>query len=118
MKVSDTTAAGVATATGAGGVVAAACCCVLPLALAGVGVGATGLAKLGPLHAPFSAVALVAVITGWFLYSRRKRACAARADCAPPSSVTLSLLIAASAFVVLSASWPFIEARLVDMLGG
>jgi mercuric ion transport protein len=118
MKFSDTTAAGVATASGLGGVIAAACCCVLPLALAGVGVGATGLARFGPLHAPLSAIALVAVIGGWFLHSRRKRACAAGMDCAPSSPVTLSLLIAASALVALSASWPFIEAPLMNMLGG
>ncbi len=118
MRVSDTAVAGVATASGVGGVIAAASCCVLPVALAGLSVGASGLAGFDWLHTPLSAIALLAVVGGWFLYFRRRRACAAGPDCAPPSPVTPSLLVAASILVVLSALWPFIEAPLTKTLGG
>jgi len=101
--------------TGIGGVGAAAACCVLPLALASVGVGATGLAALGPLHAPLSAIALLAIIGGWFFFVRRRRACAAGADCQPPAPSTLPLLSVATAFVALAAVWPFIEAPLMRL---
>ena len=100
---------------GFGGVGAAAACCVLPLALASIGIGASGLAALGPLHTPLSAIALVAVVAGWFFYLRKRRACAAGADCSPPASSTLSFLVAATAFVALSAIWPFIESALMSL---
>ena len=116
MKVSDKAVAGVATASGLAGLLAAASCCVLPLALAGIGVGMSGLTTLVPLHAPLSAVALVAVIGGWFLYYRRKRACAAGENCSAPSPTTFALLAIATAFVMLSAAWPLIEAPLMRMV--
>ena len=118
MKVSETAIAGFATSSGFGGVIAAASCCVLPLALAGLGVGASGLARFDVLHAPLSAVALVAVLAGWFLLFRRTRACAAGADLASKRGVAVGLLILATALVILSASWPFIEAPLMKLLGG
>jgi mercuric ion transport protein len=118
MRIADKAAAGLATISGFGGLFAAAACCVLPLALAGVGIGAAGLARLAPLHAPLSAIALIAVVAGWFLHLRRKRACAARADCAPPSNVTLPLLVAATIFVALSGTWPFLEPDLMRAFGG
>jgi mercuric ion transport protein len=100
---------------GFGGVGAAAACCVLPLALASVGIGATGLAALGPLHTPLSAIAFLAVVAGWFFYLRKRRACLAGADCPPPARSTLALLAAATVFVALSALWPFIEAPLMAL---
>jgi mercuric ion transport protein len=118
MKLSEMTVAAVAAVLGAGGVTAGAACCVLPLALAGVGVGASQLAPLVPLHTPLSAIALLAVAAGWFFYIRRRRACAAGAHCAPPSKATPLLLVVASALVVLSAAWSFIEAPLMSRLGG
>lgn len=101
--------------TSIGGVGAAAACCVLPLALASVGVGATGLATFGPLHAPLSAIALLAVIGGWFLFVRRRRACASGTDCQPPAASTLPLLIVATVFAALGAIWPFIEEPLMGL---
>ena len=118
MRLSDKTAATVAALTGFGGATAAVSCCVLPLALAGVGVGAGGLASLGPLYHPLSAIALLAVVAGWYLYLKRRRLCATDADCTPPTTSTFVLLMAASAFVALSAVWPVIEPTLMQKLGG
>ena len=118
MKVSDMTVAAVAAGFGLGGVTAGAACCVLPLALAGVGIGASQLAPLVPLHTPLSAIALLAVAAGWFLYLRRRRACAMGGDCSSPSKVTPVLLVLASVLVVLAAAWSSIEAPLTRMLGG
>ena len=118
MKLSEMTLAAIAVALGAGGVTAGAACCVLPMVLAGVGVGASQLAPLVPLHTPLSAIALLAVAAGWFFYVRRRRACAAGGDCAPPAKATPVLLVLASALVVLSATWSSIEAPLMSRLGG
>ena len=101
--------------TGFAGVGAAAACCVLPLALASIGIGASSLAALGPLHAPLSGIALLAVSAGWFFYVRKRRACVADPECSRPATATLPLLVLASAFVVLSAIWPFIEAPLMGL---
>lgn len=101
---------------GFAGLSAAAACCVLPLALASVGIAAGGLASLGPLHAPLSTIALLAVAGGWFFYLKRRRACVVGDDCAPPSRSTFVLLIFASGFVLLSAIWPFIEAPLMRIV--
>lgn len=100
-----------------GGVGAAAACCVLPLALASIGVGASGLAALSPLHARLSAIALLAVIGGWFFYLKKRRACASGADCAKPAASTLLLLLVATVLIVVSAIWPFIEAPLMGLFG-
>lgn len=101
--------------SGFGGLFAAAACCVLPLALGSVGIGAAGLAFLGPLHAPLSAIALLAILGGWFLYVRRRRACALGTDCEPSSKLTLPVLLTATIFVALGAIWPFIEAPLMGV---
>lgn len=103
----------VAAVSGFGGLFAAAACCVLPLALAGVGIGASGLASLSPLHAPLSAIALLAVLAGWSFYAKRKRACAADASCERPSRLTVPLLSLATILVIVSGIWPFIEAPLM-----
>jgi mercuric ion transport protein len=113
VKVSDRALAAVGATSGFGGLFAAAACCVLPLALASVGVGASGLAALSPLHAPLSVLALVAVAAGWYLYVRRRRACAADATCVPPSRSTPIMLTFATVFVILSGIWPFMEAPMM-----
>lgn len=118
MKFSETTVAALATATGLGGATAGAACCVLPFMLAGVGVGAGGLAPLVPFHTPLSAIALLAVAAGWFFYFRRRKGCAAGNDCVPPSKMTPVLLASASVLVAISAVLPLIEAPLMEALGG
>lgn len=117
MKIPETTVAAIAAATGLGATTAGAACCVLPLMLAGIGVGAGTLAPMVPFHWPLSAVALVAVATGWFLYLRRRRACAVGVDCSPPSKAAFLLLIVASLLVVIAAAWPLIEAPLTKVVG-
>ena len=118
MRLSDRNVAAFAVLSSFGGITAAAACCVLPLALAGLGVGAGGLAALGPLHTPLSAIAVVAVAAGWFLYLRRRRACTTAVECPPPFTATLVLLVVALKLVALSAVWPLIEAPLLRSLGG
>ena len=100
---------------GFGGVGAAAACCVLPLALASIGIGASGLAALGPLHTPFVGDCACGCRRRLVLCLRKRRAYAAGADCLPPATSTLPLLVAATAFVALSATWPLIEAPLVSL---
>ncbi|HET7817507.1 MAG TPA: hypothetical protein VFK58_08020 [Sphingomicrobium sp.] len=107
--------AAVGALTGLGGVTAAAACCVLPLALAGAGVTAAALAPVVPFHVPLSIVAVITIAGAWVLYLRRRRACAAGAECAPPGRSTLPLLVAASLLVALSGIWPLIEAPLTRM---
>lgn len=99
-------------AAGAAALLSAAACCVVPLALAAIGVGASGLSAIVPLHRPLTVVGVVSVAAGWLLYYRRARACARTASC---PTVTLAL---ATAAVGLSAGWGYIEAPLMRLLGG
>ena len=111
--------AGLGALASLGALISAAACCVLPLGLAALGIGAGGLAALVPWHWPLTIAAIVAVATGWFLYARKRRACAV-ADCAdaPPSRATLVMLCFATAMVGISALWSFIEQPLMRLLGG
>lgn len=117
----DRGVAAVGTLAGAGALFSAAACCVLPLGLAALGVGAGGLAAFVPFHWPMTIAAAVAIAVGWFLYLRKRRACAADASCAvaPPTRATLVMLSAATVFVALSALWPsYLEKPLMNLLGG
>ena len=99
----------------------AAACCVLPLAFAGLGLSAGGLAAFVPYHWPLTAVSAVAVSVGWFLYLRERRACAGGSRCATaaPGRLTLVLLCISTAAVVISAAWPrLLERPLMALLGG
>ena len=98
----------------------AAACCVLPLALAGIGIGAGGLAAFVPYRWPLTIAALVVVVAGWALYLRKRRACSTDANCAvsAPSSTTLAMLVGASVVVAMTALWGFIEEPLMRTLGG
>jgi len=116
MRATDKGLATLGAVTGFGGLVAGAACCLLPLALAGIGIGAGGLARLTPFHAPLSVLALLAVAAGWYLHLRRRRACLADANCEAPGGATPIILAAAAAMVVLSALLPSIEAPLMRLL--
>lgn len=98
----------------------AAACCVLPLALAGLGIGAGGLAAFVPFRWPLTIAALILVAAGWTLYFRRRGACAADAGCtlAAPGKASLPMLCVATAIVALSALWGFVEQPLLRALGG
>ena len=111
--------AALGTLTGFAALFSAAACCVLPLALAALGVGASGLAGMVPFHWPLTIAGGVAIAAGWLLYLRRRRACARVTTCATaPSRGNLLLLIVATAFVLVSACWSFIEAPLMRALAG
>jgi mercuric ion transport protein len=115
MRLTDQSFAAVGAATGFGGLFAGAACCVLPLALASIGIGAGGLARLSPFHAPLSILALLAVAAGWFFYVRRRLACRADASCERPARSTPVILTVATAMVVASAAMPLIEAPLMRL---
>lgn len=120
-STSDRGAATIGTVAGAGALFSAAACCVLPLALAALGVGAGGLAAFVPFHWPMTIAAALAVALGWFLYLRKRRACAVDASCtvAAPTRTTLVMLSLATVFVVLSILWPFyLEKPFMNVLGG
>lgn len=120
-KTPETGVAVVGTAASVTALFSAAACCVLPLAFAGLGVGAGGLAAFVPYHWPLTIVSGLAVAIGWLLYFRKRSACAGDAECdtAPPRRATLVLLYIATAAVALSAAWPrFLEQPLLTFLGG
>ncbi|HEY5712474.1 MAG TPA: hypothetical protein VIT38_11320 [Allosphingosinicella sp.] len=120
LKNADRGVATLGTVAGFGALFSAAACCVLPLMLAGIGVGAGGLATIIPFHWPLTIAAVAAVAVGWVLYWQKKRACARDATCtiAPPRRVTFVLLCLATTFVTISAFWSFIETPLMRLMGG
>lgn len=120
-EASDRGVATIGTVAGAGALFSAAACCVLPLAFAALGIGAGGLAAIVPFHWPMTIAAAAAIALGWLLYIRKRRACAASANCmvAPPTRATLVMLSLATVFVALSAVWPsYLEEPLMKLLGG
>jgi mercuric ion transport protein len=103
-----------------GALFSAAACCILPLGLAAIGVGSTGLSSVVPFHWPLTIAAIVAVAAGWSLYLRKQRACVREATCtaAPAAKSTFVLLCSATVAVMISACWSLIEAPLMRALGG
>jgi mercuric ion transport protein len=121
LKTPETGVAVVGTAAGFTALFSAAACCILPLVFAALGLGAGGLAAFVPYHWPLTIASAVAVSIGWLLYLRKRRGCAAEAECAsaPPRRATLVLLCIATAAVALAAAWPrLIEQPLMRLLGG
>ena len=120
LESSEKGAAGLGVLAGFGGLFSATACCVLPLALGALGIGAGGLAAVVPFHWPLTIAALMAVGAGWFLYLRKRQACARDGQCtvAPPSRTTFVLLCLATSFVTISALWGYIEQPLMRALGG
>ena len=105
-----------------GAVFAAAACCVLPVTFAALGIGAglsSSFSMLVPFHWPLTIAAVAAVVLGWVFYARRRNLCLSDATCAaaPPTRATFVMLCIATAFVALSAIWPFIEAPLMQAIG-
>ena len=118
-SVSDRGVAGVGMLASAGALLSAAACCVLPLVLVAVGLGAGGLPWFVPYHLPLTIAAFLIVAFGWFLHVRQLRICSAD-GCEKParSSVARLTLLIATAMIVLSALWGFIEQPLMRALGG
>ena len=119
-KAADKGAASLGVFAGFGALFSATACCVLPLALGALGIGAGGLAAVVPFHWPLTIAAVAAVAVGWFLYLRKRQACARDGQCtvAPPSRTTFVLLCLATSFVTISALWGYIEQPLMRTLGG
>jgi mercuric ion transport protein len=105
----------------AGAVLAAASCCVLPLALAALGIGA-GLSStfeaLMPMRWPLTALSLIGLATGWWAYTRRRRACAADRSCTVPlpSRATPIVLAIGTVLTVIALIWDRLEAPLMTAL--
>ena len=116
----DGSAATLGAVAGVGALFSAAACCILPLALAALGLGSAGLSAIVPFHWPLTIAAVAAVAVGWLLYGGKRRACAVDGTCtsASPARSTFVLLCLATAFVIISASWGYIEAPLMRALGG
>lgn len=85
----------------------AAACCVLPIALALVGIGASGFVLIVPYHWPLTIAAGLAVALGWALHIRKwqLRTSDAIAAVDMPSRSSFRLLSAATAFILLSVAW-------------
>lgn len=120
LEPSENGAAGLGVLASFGALFSATACCVLPLALGSLGIGAGGLAAVVPFHWPLTIAALAAVAAGWFLYLRKRQACATDRECtvATPSRATFVLLCLATSFVTISALWGYIEQPLMQALGG
>ncbi|NNM78536.1 hypothetical protein HJG53_16740 [Sphingomonas sp. ID1715] len=119
-EVPERSVAAAGAVAGFAAVFSAAACCVLPLALGALGLGVGGLAAFVPLHWPLTVVSIVVVSAGWLIHLRKSSACSRDASCriAAPSRLTVVLLSVATAFVVLSSAWGYIEAPLMRVLGG
>ena len=118
-SVSDRGVAGVGVLASAAALLSAAACCVLPLVLVAVGLGAGGLAWFVSFHLSLTVAAFVLVALGWFLHLRKARVCSAE-GCEKPvhNGATRLVLMIATAMIVLSALWGFIEQPLMRALGG
>lgn len=116
----DRGVAALGTLASIGALFSAAACCVLPLALAAIGVGSAGLSSLVPFHWPLTIAAILLVAAGWLFFLRKRQACARDATCAAalPAKSSLAFLWVATVSVTISASWSFIEAPLMRVLGG
>lgn len=104
-----------------GAVLAAASCCVLPLALAALGVGSglsSALAAFMPLRWPLTVLSIVGLASGWWIYARRRSACASDRPCSVrlPSKATPVVLAIGTAMTVVALLWDRLEAPLMKAL--
>ena len=87
-----------------------AACCVLPMALGVAGLSLAGTAFIAGQRTWLTSAALVVLAAGWWMVWRRGNACAADANCAPPSRLVIGLLSAATVLALAALAWgPFIE---------
>jgi mercuric ion transport protein len=102
-------------------ILAAASCCVLPLALAALGVGAglsSSFAALMPLRWPLTVLSITGLAAGWWVYSRRRRACAADRSCTVPlpAKATPVALTIGTVLTIAAVLWDKLEAPLIRAL--
>jgi mercuric ion transport protein len=106
-----------AVAASATAVFAWAACCVLPMALATVGLGLGATAWIAGQRTWLTLIALAVVVVGGWLTWRRSRRCAVDTSCRAPSRLTVGLLWAAGALLVLALVWqPFVEPWALGLL--
>jgi len=94
--------------------VAASACCWLPLLLAGIGVGATGVGAAFESLRPYLMVGTALLLgAAFYLTYRRPAACADDGSCAPPRGRRLTLwavtLVAAASLAFPYASEVFLD---------
>ena len=82
-------------------------------------MGSAGFAAVVPFRWPLTVVAALAVAAGWFFVYRRRGAFAVDPTCSssPSTRTTFVSLSVASALVILSTFWGYIEAPLLPLLG-
>src|SRR5579859_6265934 len=104
---------GAAALAGVAAVTAWASCCVLPMALAAAGLAGLGggvMIFAAGLRTPITLIGLAVLATGWALWLRSRRRCAAGLCSEPPSRAALTMLIVGSTLFALAFAWaPIIE---------
>lgn len=115
---SETGVAALGTVAALTALFSAAACCILPLALAGLGIGAGGLSAFVPYRWPLTLLALIVTAAGWALYFRKRRRCEGDAACAAPgaSKTPLIMLVVSTSIVAICLLWGLIEQPLMRML--
>lgn len=108
-----------AIAAASGAVFAWAACCVLPMSMALVGLGASGLSRFAGQRTWITVAALTAVGAGWFLTWRRARMCRFDSECAAPSLLGTALLSGATGLALLALVWqPIVEPWALTLIRG
>lgn len=102
-----------------GAVLAACSCCILPMALAGIGLS-TGLGStvshLGPLRWPLTGLSVLMLAVSWLVVirdSQRKCGCSTPTLSRWLRRPKIVMLIVASVFTLLAASWSAFEPALM-----
>jgi mercuric ion transport protein len=115
---------GTAAVTGTGlaaglAAIVASSCCVLPIVFVGLGLGSVAavlIPTLAVLRPYLLGAAVLAILTAWVIYARRRQACASDEACGTVGSARRApiWLVLASAIVVLALIWqPWIEPILL-----
>ncbi len=94
-----------------------AACCVLPLALSVAGMTLAGSAWIAGERRWLTGAAVAVLALGWWSAIRRRRHCDLDARCAPPSSLSLGLLSAATLLAMTALAWSsLVEPRFLALL--
>jgi len=102
--------------------IVASSCCVLPIVFVGLGLGSVAavlIPTLAVLRPYLLGAAVLAVVAAWFIYARRRQACASDTACATvgPARRAPIWLVFASAIVLLALIWqPWIESLLLRLM--
>lgn len=90
--------------------VLASSCCALPILLMGLGLGSAAGSAVPVLFAwrvPVLALATTFLAAAWWMYWKKRRACAQELSCERPQRMAWPLgLMASSCIVLLALAWP------------